>query len=448
MKSIHPFTQILRGAILALTLTVAGNAQEPPEQRSLAPANKAGLLIDYADFKSDSAGLIRLELYYQLFQSLLTFNLVNGVYEASSELTTVVRGSDDQVFGSKTIDRTVRVPTEQRTRSATDFRVSQVSFDLPPGKYEVDVTLRDKNSQQVITRELKVKLEKPTRDKPSLSGLELVQLTGAATEDTSNAFVKGAMTIIPSIAHTFSVDDSGRLSYYLEIYRGDENKDSTTIVESVIRNRSKMVYRDTLHLTFSDPTMKQFRQISLDGFTPGEYELTVTLRGKRYKAIDARIRTFYIQWTREALLKHDYETALQQLSYIAEDHVIKEMKKAETYEARKQAFERFWQERDPTPGTPDNEVRDEFYLRIEIANDRFPFLQQQGWRTDRGKVFIRFGEPDKVDDYPYSVNTYPYQVWHYYRNGHYRRFTFTDEIGDGDYRLAYPYDGLNERPDF
>jgi hypothetical protein len=39
-------------------------------------------------------------------------------------------------------------------------------------------------------------------------------------------------------------------------------------------------------------------------------------------------------------------------------------------------------------------------------------------------------------------------VWHYTSIGRYRRFLFIDENADGDYRLQYPYDGLNQRPDF
>lgn len=47
-----------------------------------------------------------------------------------------------------------------------------------------------------------------------------------------------------------------------------------------------------------------------------------------------------------------------------------------------------------------------------------------------------------------SPDALPYQIWHYYREGAYRRFTFVDENEDGDYRLQFPYDGLNQRPDF
>ncbi len=75
-------------------------------------------------------------------------------------------------------------------------------------------------------------------------------------------------------------------------------------------------------------------------------------------------------------------------------------------------------------------------------------MMREGWRTDRGRIYIQFGEPDEIDDYPLAANSQPYQVWHYYRRGSYRKFVFVDEFEDGDYRLQFPYDGLYQRPDF
>ena len=119
-----------------------------------------------------------------------------------------------------------------------------------------------------------------------------------------------------------------------------------------------------------------------------------------------------------------------------------------TLEERKEAFAEFWRKRDPTLGTVENEVLREFYRRVHVANVRFTGMRREGWRTDRGRIYIQFGEPDQIDDYPYEPNAVPYQIWHYYMSGPYRRFTFVDERQDGDYRLIFPYDGLNQRPDF
>jgi GWxTD domain-containing protein len=152
--------------------------------------------------------------------------------------------------------------------------------------------------------------------------------------------------------------------------------------------------------------------------------------------------------TLNAFLRHDFETVLAQLAYVAETEEIDSLQKIEDTAERIKAFNAFWRKRDPTPGTADNEHKTEFYRRIQFADERFSFMRRNGWRADRGRIYIMFGEPDQLDDYPYTPDTHPYQEWHYYREGRYRKFVFVDENEDGEYRLVYPYDGLYLRPDF
>src|SRR5512140_2330597 len=71
--------------------------------------------------------------------------------------------------------------------------------------------------------------------------------------------------------------------------------------------------------------------------------------------------------------------------------------------AAQQFIEEFWARRDPTPGTPENEFRRTFEQRCREADKRFPFRRTAGSMTDRGKVFILFGEPDHVEVNPPAV---------------------------------------------
>jgi len=46
-------------------------------------------------------------------------------------------------------------------------------------------------------------------------------------------------------------------------------------------------------------------------------------------------------------------------------------------------IEVFWKQRDPTPGTPENEFKDEHYQRINYANRTFGRMSsKRGWQTD------------------------------------------------------------------
>ena len=65
-------------------------------------------------------------------------------------------------------------------------------------------------------------------------------------------------------------------------------------------------------------------------------------------------------------------------------------------EERERFIEEFWLRRDPTPDTDENEYRKEHYERIAFANQDFTADGVPGWRTDRGRIFIRYGKPDEI----------------------------------------------------
>jgi len=82
-------------------------------------------------------------------------------------------------------------------------------------------------------------------------------------------------------------------------------------------------------------------------------------------------------------------------------------------DARYQFIERFWEQRDPTPGTPQNEFRDEHYRRVAYANERFRSADP-GWRTDRGRTYITWGPPDQIESHPSGdASSGPFEIWRY-----------------------------------
>ena len=77
-------------------------------------------------------------------------------------------------------------------------------------------------------------------------------------------------------------------------------------------------------------------------------------------------------------------------------------------------IEAFWRQRDPTPGTPQNEYKEEHYRRIAYANQFFGReTTRPGWMTDRGRTYIILGEPIDIDRYENSEEHYPVITWFY-----------------------------------
>ncbi len=103
-------------------------------------------------------------------------------------------------------------------------------------------------------------------------------------------------------------------------------------------------------------------------------------------------------------------------------------------ESREEFISDFWAKRDPNPDMEENEFKEEFFRRIDYANRRFR-EGIPGWKTDRGRIYIYLGPPDKVDQRPFvnypDVRGLIWWGYYEYRLG----IEFVDKVGDGSYTL-------------
>jgi len=121
-------------------------------------------------------------------------------------------------------------------------------------------------------------------------------------------------------------------------------------------------------------------------------------------------------------------------------------RKLETDKERDIFIEAFWKHRDPTPGTPRNEFRDEHYQRRKYANEYFGRgSPRPGWMTDRGRIHIILGPPRNIEDHDNINGVYPVQIWSYDGDPDYGLPTgfniiFFKKHGMGEYVLYSPVD--------
>ena len=86
----------------------------------------------------------------------------------------------------------------------------------------------------------------------------------------------------------------------------------------------------------------------------------------------------------------------------------------ETDRERELFIEAFWKQRDPTPGTPENEFKNEHYRRINYVNHTFGRgVPKPGWRTDRGRIHIILGEPQDIERIAGETQVYNSEIWFY-----------------------------------
>ena len=91
--------------------------------------------------------------------------------------------------------------------------------------------------------------------------------------------------------------------------------------------------------------------------------------------------------------------------------------------------------------------------RIQYANEKFSYQKKEGWETDRGRLYLRYGEPDEI--MKLNTNMYQtdilnesetkvftaygskdFQIWKY-RTSHYETYILLDQYNNRNFKLIY-----------
>lgn len=206
----------------------------------------------------------------------------------------------------------------------------------------------------------------------------------------------------------------------------------------------------SLLLRISYGVQAQSLRLSIDGSrhdfelsqSPFELDLKEFTRQDSIADLGIDITEMNIRYQLEPLLyrpwfsfgtRYSLKDQLDQLRYIATQNEWQTLRKVPK-DKYQYAIESFWQANDPTPGTIRNENRDLFNQRVLHADEKFTIHKRmQGWKSDRGRIYIKFGEPDQISTDAFPIGRAPSISWHYYRLN--RVFVFTDERGFGQYNL-------------
>jgi GWxTD domain-containing protein len=130
--------------------------------------------------------------------------------------------------------------------------------------------------------------------------------------------------------------------------------------------------------------------------------------------------------------------------YIIANEERRAFQHLESDDERDEFIRQFWLRRDPTPGTPENEFKEEHYRRIAWANLHYPTAAgKAGWKTDRGRIYILYGPPDEIDEHSTSEYLQPGQVpfidWTYRfieGVGSHVKMEFVDPSGTHDFKMT------------
>ena len=160
---------------------------------------------------------------------------------------------------------------------------------------------------------------------------------------------------------------------------------------------------------------------------PGDYRLDIFESGKQ----DTMKYLFKVIWEDIPLsLKNSVDYAIESTYYIMKQEDYDRINEGSDRE-KFQKLLQFWGDRDPTPNTPFNEKMAQYYKRVDYAYFNYKTISEKdGAKTDRGKIYILHGEPDKVE--VKLENNKTREIWWY--DNLKKEFIF-EQVKTGVYKL-------------
>jgi len=429
----------LLSAIL-LSILIAGSSRgqypgpstpaEPGVPRPGTSATRPRFSFD-ATLQPGREGAPEIRIDYRLNRTELLFQRGPGGYGASYEVTVVfdLAKGKHQVAGDS-FTRQIRASTYADTRLRGEDIADQATFSVPPGRYRIRVNLKDLNAERTSGAE--VELTVPDRTE---GGVWLSDVTLGLMPASSGA---AGTRPEPNPSHSYG-ENITRFAAWGEIVdrRAAPAESTFRLGWYVLDDRDDRAAQGDTLLPRAGARTEYRLGPDLSRLTAGDYRLFVELRlppdpgDKRKRGETLRqLKRFVVEESRVSL-GPDARGSFEVLRYVATADEIDEMSRLTTEQERREFWDRFWKRRDPTPDTPQNEEMQEFYRRVQYANQHFG-TGGPGWKSDMGRAYIKYGPPDEVDRHPFNFDRPPEEIWYYYKEGW--TIVFEDRDGFGRYQ--------------
>lgn len=232
---------------------------------------------------------------------------------------------------------------------------------------------------------------------------------------------------------------------YYELYEKKGDKETLLSKETVAPASLYAVDSGTLRRDTSEKLSLTVRRAS-NPAAATEYVALLNLNGRKLNNSKFVLKVYAVSGGKTSQTQKEFETAWIDMPYALYDldlavRLMEYLFTREQYgemqsgglEEREKKFKAYWKERDPSPDTEYNEMLAEYYRRIDYAFFNLYTAREYGWRTDRGRIYILYGEPNRIER-EFPSNSATREIWTY--DALKRKFTFLDRTRTGNYELV------------
>lgn len=333
-----------------------------------------------------------------------------------------------------------------------------LSLRLAPGRYTVEVTVTDSATGLVTRSQVAIDAYRG-----KVAGSDLLLGTGLRGPDSAGDTVarsgeiwNGALFVQTAGPPTLTPQQT-KLAYYLELYSGQA--ESVTVKPRVLRDDgSQVIAAEAQRVAVAAGGGLSYGVLDLAGLPAGRYRLDVQAQGpdsQFTRAAPFAMSGFETEASMAVVSASVGEDVFSPLTETGLDSMyaplsyIMDASEQGTYsglsvDGKRRWLRQFWTKRGAG-------AEQQFYARVRDANQLFHEGGQAGvlgWRTDRGRIFVKNGAPDEKLERRNPSSSNPYEVWKYSRT-RLVKYVFLDLTRFGNYQLVYTDDRHEQsRPDW
>jgi len=379
-----------------------------------------------------------------------------GKYKATVEITTVFRKGEKATFSKVALDS----PVVTDTTNLSGAFIDQQRFMLDNGEYDMEISITDMNSGFALpTETITVNVDYPA-DAPAVSDILLFDSYSKSVKPS--ACTKSGFDFLPRVYPFYGANED-KLKFYAELYNSDKLYDDGKFLVNYYIETVESSTRMKNYFFSQRYEVKKvdilLNTINIKDLPSGNYYLVVEMRDRSNNLICSN-SCFFQRSNPDASFDmgdlagvnvantfvseiDNIDTLRKYLRYI--DPICTEMErdytsslvKTQDKQTMQQFLFNFWSARSPM--NP-KQAFDDYLAAVRRVNMSFKTTSFPGYRTDRGYVFLKYGQPDKIMQEPNEPGAYPYEIWHYYTIGNQRnkKFVFmSKDASANNYQLIH-----------
>tara|TARA_B100000809_G_scaffold1617_1_gene1820 strand:+ start:2697 stop:3968 length:1272 start_codon:yes stop_codon:yes gene_type:complete len=309
-------------------------------------------------------------------------------------------------------------PYYENTRDPDNYFKTERNIALLPGTYKLFLNVQDEDSRKNWKINKKLTLDRVNYISPSL--LFIKENDGQMKQ--VDFLIQKMDTIWLRTQINFPNDDTLSGPVIEKSNQIDSNKD----IEFFVIHKEAIIDSGKVKITHAGIQNLYYLPIPIIQHNKGSYKIEL-----RYLD-DKQTTSFYYGFKTKNYWTDELDEVVGVMRYILPYSEYKQLKGKDESE-KWEAINIYWKEKDPSPETDENELLNELNERVRFSNKNFSILMH-GWRSDRGRIYIIYGEPQIVDETYRDNRGYNYQKW-VYANG--KEFLFIDRTMSGDYTLHH-----------